>query len=170
VRCQARRRTSLRWRPAVPRTPGDRWRHGTPGPCCPGWSAPDADTVAIHFVADEGLSFYPDYHLLAELFADPALIARRRYHETLSGFLRDPDLSPEPLRRLAARDPAKASKIFARLLKRKRSFSWEADGEQLLRRHKPSYYDGTRRPRTVPLSDLLSDALRRSQQQPAKAR
>lgn len=120
----------------------------------------DADSVAIHFAAGEGLSFYPGYHLLEELFSDPALISRRRYRETLSGFLRDPDTSPEPLRRLAARDPAKASAVFARLLKRKRGFSWETDSEQLLRQHKPSYFDGgTLLPRTVPLSEPLSRAL-----------
>jgi hypothetical protein len=119
----------------------------------------DADSVAIHFVAGEGLSFYPDYHLLEELFSEPALISRRRYRETLSGFLRDPGTSPEPLRRLAARDPAKASTVFAKLLKRKRGFSWDTDGEQLLRRSKPSYFDSTPLPRTVPLSKLLSSAL-----------
>ncbi|MGE5288014.1 MAG: hypothetical protein ACM3ML_12585 [Micromonosporaceae bacterium] len=119
-----------------------------------------ADSVAIHFAAGEGLSFYPGYHLLEELFSDPALVSRRRYRETLSGFLRDPNTSPEPLQRLAARDPAKASTVFARLLNRKRGFSWDTDGEQLLRRHKPSYFDGTLLPRTVPLSEFLSDALR----------
>ena len=103
----------------------------------------DADSVAIHSLAGEGLSFYPDYDLLEELFSNPALISRRRYRETLSGFLGDPDISPEPLRRLAARDPAKASTVFARLLKRKQGFRWEADGEKLLRKHKPSYFDGT---------------------------
>jgi hypothetical protein len=118
-----------------------------------------ADSVALHFVADEGLSFYPDYHLLEELFGEPALISRRRYRETLSGFLRDPDTSPEPLRRLAARDPVKASTVFTRLLKRRRGFCWGTDGEELLRQSKPSYFDGTRLPRTVPLSDLLSSAL-----------
>jgi hypothetical protein len=117
------------------------------------------DSVAIHFAAGEGLSFYPGYHLLEELFSDPTLISRRRYRETLSGFLRDPGTSPEPLRRLAARDPAKASAVFARLLKPKRGFSWETDGEQLLRQHKPSYFDGTLLPRTVPLSEPLSRAL-----------
>jgi hypothetical protein len=80
----------------------------------------------------------------------------------LSGFLRDPDTSPEPLRRLAARDPAKASTVFARLLKRKRGFSWDADGEELLRRSKPRYFDGTQLPRTVPLSQPLSEALKRT--------
>src|SRR5258708_1057969 len=120
-----------------------------------------ADRVGIHFVAGEGLSFYPDYHLIEELFSDPRLISRPHYRETLSGFLRDPDSSPDPLRRLAARDPAKASKVFARLLKRNH-FSWDTDGEQLLRRSKPRYFDETPLPRTVPLSPLLSEALQRS--------
>ncbi len=126
-----------------------------------------AQSVAIHFVEGEGLSFYPDYHLLEELFSNPALISRRRYRERLSGFLADPDGSPEPLRRLAARDPAIASTVFARLLKRKRGFSWAADGEELLRRSKPRYFDGTVLPRTVPLSRTLSDALQRSRKAPA---
>jgi hypothetical protein len=124
-----------------------------------------ADSVAIHFVEGEGLSFYPDYHLLEELFASPALITRRRHRETLSGFLRDPGTSPEPLRRLADRDPAKASKVFAGLLKRKRGFSWNADGEELLRQSKPRYFDGTVLPRTVPLSDPLSAAYKRAHQE-----
>jgi hypothetical protein len=122
----------------------------------------DADSVAVHFVAEEGMSFYPGYYLLEELFANPALIARRRYREALSGCLRAPDTSPELLRRLAARDPAKASVVFARLLKRKRGFTWETDGEDLLRQHKPSYFDATQLPRTVVLSETLSTALRRA--------
>ena len=120
----------------------------------------DADSVAIHFAAGEGMSFYPRYHLLEELFGSPTLIARRPYREALSDCLRDPDASPELLRRLAARDPAKASKVFTRLLKRKQGFSWETDGETLLRQHKPAYFDGSLLPRTVVLSKPLSDALR----------
>jgi hypothetical protein len=139
-------------------------RPGTEPPPIASLDFPDdllaADSVAIHFAVGEGLSFYPDYRLLEELFSSPALISRRRYRETLSGFLRDPDTSPEPLRRLAARDPAKASAVFAKLLNRKRGFSWITDGEQLLRRHKPSYFDETLLPRTVPLSEPLSTALR----------
>lgn len=123
----------------------------------------DADSVAIDFVAGEGMSFYPRYHLLEELFSNPTLLARRPYREALSDCLRDPDASPELLRRLAARDPAKASTVFTKLLKRKRGFSWEADGEALLRKHKPSYFDGTLLPRTVVLSKPLSNALREAQ-------
>jgi hypothetical protein len=122
----------------------------------------DSGGVAIHFAQGEGLSFYPDYDLIEEVFANPALISRRRYRETLSGFLCDPDSSPEPLRRLAARDPDKTNTLFTKLLKRKGGFSWDTDGEALLRKHKPSYFDGSRLPRTVPMSERLSDALRQS--------
>lgn len=125
----------------------------------------DAGNVAIHFAEGEGLSFYPGYDLIEEVFSNPALIARRRYREALSGFLRDPDGSPEPLRRLAARDLAKTDAVFTRFLKRKRSFSWEAEGETLLRKNKPRYFDGTPLPRTVPLSSRLSAALRQAQSQ-----
>lgn len=116
-----------------------------------------AESCTIYF-ADEGLSFWPNYHLLDELFANPALITRRRHHETLSASLRDPELSPEARRRLAQRDRAKATKVFTGLLKHKRGFSWNADGEELLRRSKPGYFSGTVLPRTMPLSKLLSDA------------
>ena len=46
--------------------------------------------------------------------------------------------------------------MFTRLLKRKRGFTWNTDGEQLLRQHKPRYFDGTVLPRTVVLSEPLS--------------
>ena len=68
----------------------------------------------------------------------------------------------------AVYDPAKASAVFARLLKRKRGFSWETDGEQLLRQHKPSYFDGTLLPRTVPLSEPLSRALQHTHREPPR--
>ncbi|MEV6608761.1 hypothetical protein [Kutzneria sp. NPDC051319] len=64
----------------------------------------DSERVAIHFVPGEGLSFYPDFHLVEEAFTNPALLSRRRYREALTDLLRDPDTSPEPLRQLAARD------------------------------------------------------------------
>ncbi|AHH99858.1 hypothetical protein [Kutzneria albida] len=121
-----------------------------------------ADRVAIHFVPGEGLSFYPDFHLIEEVFANPALLSRRRYREALTDLLRDPDTSPEPLRRLAARDVSKANAVFENLLKRKRGFRWDTEGEALLRQHKPGYFDGSQLPRTVPLSKALSDAFQHS--------
>lgn len=120
----------------------------------------DAESVAIHFNKDEGLAFYLNFKWIEELFANPALVVRRPYREALSGHLRDEEISPEPLRRLADRDPSNAGQVFARLLKR-RGFTWEKDGEALLRTYKASYFDGSRLPRTVPLSRTLSDALER---------
>jgi hypothetical protein len=120
-----------------------------------------ADSVVIYSSADEGLSLYPEYRLLEDLFSDPKLIARRRYRETLTGYLEDPDAPPELIRRLAARDPDRASTVFTRLLRRKQGFRWETDGEELLRKHKPQYFDGTLLPRTVILPEPLSSAYRR---------
>jgi hypothetical protein len=120
-----------------------------------------ADSVVIYSSAEEGLSFYPDYRLLEKLFSDPKLMSRRRYRETLVGFLEDPDAPPELIRRLADRDPGRASAVFTRFLKRKQGFRWESDGEDLLRQHKPSYFDGTLLPRTVVLPEPLSNAYRR---------
>ncbi|MFI9387179.1 hypothetical protein [Kutzneria sp. NPDC052558] len=122
----------------------------------------DADRVAIHFVPGEGLSFYPDFDLIEDVFANPALLSRRRYREVLTSLLRDPDASPEPLRQLAARDLSKANAVFEKLLKRKRGFRWDTEGEALLRQHKPGYFDGSQLPRTVPLSKTLSDAFQHS--------
>jgi len=112
-------------------------------------------------VPGEGLSFYPDFHLVEEAFANPALLSRRRYREALTDLLRDPDTSPEPLRQLAARDQSSANAVFGKLLKRK-GFRWDTEGEALLRRHTPGYFDGLQLPRTVPLSKTLSDAFQRS--------
>jgi hypothetical protein len=145
----------------APRDQPDPGPSGTAPPDIPG-DLLAADTVAIHHVEGHGLSFYPDYHLIEELFADPALVLRRRHREAVSDFLRDPDTSPEPLRRLAERDPHKADQVFIKLLRPKRGFSWETDGEALLRKYKPGYFDGSQLPRTVPLSDLLTSAFRRS--------
>ncbi len=122
----------------------------------------DAPTVAVFFDVEEGLAFYPDFGLLEEVFEDPKLVIRQRYRETLTGFLRDPEVSPEPLRRLADRDHAKADAVFGRLLK-KRGFIWADHGEALLRKHKPGYFDGSRLPRNVVISPTLAEALQRVQ-------
>jgi hypothetical protein len=122
----------------------------------------DDEGVAIYHAGDEGLGLFPSYHLLDELFRNPAQISRPRYRDVLSNYLRDPDTPPEPLRRLAARDPAKASAVLGKLLKSKRGFSWDTDGEELLRRYKPSYFDGTRLPVTAPLSKPLAEAYKKA--------
>jgi hypothetical protein len=114
-------------------------------------------SVALHFVAEEGPYCYREYGKLEDLFTHPDLVTRPDYAAVLEHYLYSDWLSPVPLRRLAARDPQRASTVFAGLLKR-RGFSWEADGENLLRQYKPSYFDGSRLPRAMPLTGTLAAA------------
>lgn len=106
--------------------------------------------VGVIFDLEDGLGFYPGFGMAREAFAKPELIVRREYREIVSGYLRDEDASPVPLRRLADAEPDNASRLFAKLLK-KPSFSWETDGEALLRKHKPDYFANPPLPRTVPV-------------------
>jgi hypothetical protein len=84
-----------------------------------------------------GNCFWPEFGLLQETFANPALAARRRHRETVLGYLESPTISPLAFRRLAEPDPARATRVFRRVLRRP-GFSWERDGEALLRQYKAS--------------------------------
>ncbi|MEV0148636.1 MULTISPECIES: hypothetical protein [unclassified Nonomuraea] len=124
----------------------------------------EAESVALHFDPETGLSYYVDFGLLQELFADPALLARRRYRETLSSYLREDGVSPTPIRMLAERDPGNAGVVFRKLLKR-RDFSWERDGEALLREYKARYFDAPQLPTHIPVSEEMAEHVRRSRQE-----
>ncbi|WP_460362817.1 IS1096 element passenger TnpR family protein [Actinocorallia lasiicapitis] len=111
------------------------------------WDA--ADSVALIFDEVDGLGFYLHYAKAQRAFADPALIAKREFRDVVTAYLRD-EPSPVPISRLV-RDaaPADVDKVFQKLLN-KPGFGWDRDGEQLLRRHKASWYDDPPLPRTVP--------------------
>lgn len=53
---------------------------------------------------------------------------------------------------LAKQEPDLAGQVFARLLGKPR-FTWQRDGEALLRRYKPRFFDRTRLPGITPLSN-----------------
>jgi hypothetical protein len=135
--------------------PADTPGHEQPPPV-PSMSIPSelaqAESVGIMFDEVDGLTFLPDYRLLQDAFADPALLAGRRYRETVSGYLKSQTISPGVLRRLAEQDPDRAGKVFARLLGKPR-FTWQRDGETLLRRYKARYFNRTPLPCITPLSD-----------------
>jgi hypothetical protein len=116
-----------------------------------------ADTVGLIYDEIEGLGFYPDFGLFEETFADPALAAEREHRDAVLGYLHEPSISPLPFHRLAERDPARASQVFQRVLKKSR-FSWERDGEALLRKHKASFYEKPVLPSVMPVSEHLSRA------------
>ncbi|GAA2215670.1 hypothetical protein GCM10009850_111380 [Nonomuraea monospora] len=126
----------------------------------PGFTLPDdlldAETVAIHFDPETGISFYLESGLLQELFANPKLINRRRYRETPTSYLRSDDISPVAIKLLTDPDPDNAGVVFGKLLK-KTNFSWPEHGESLLRRYKARYFDEPQLPTTVPVSDTMAE-------------
>jgi hypothetical protein len=71
---------------ALARRPGRRRPPNLPGLDVPAFDFPpdlaDADTVGVIFDVD-GLNFYPEYGMLRDLFADPALAADKRYADVL---------------------------------------------------------------------------------------
>jgi hypothetical protein len=115
------------------------------------------ETVGVIYDQEDGLSFWPDLGLLDEAFANPDLVARGKHRRAVLSYLDSPGISPVPLRRLAERDPARASRVFAQVLKRP-TFSWERDGDALLRERKVSYFVQPPIPSIIPLSDRLTRA------------
>jgi hypothetical protein len=105
----------------------------------------DAETVAVIYDDDDGLGFYVDFGLLAEVFADPALLRRRVHRQRVLDYLDDDTIPPHVFRRLAARDEERASAVFRKLLQRP-GFDWARDGEELLRARKPQAFDRPPRP------------------------
>jgi hypothetical protein len=117
-----------------------------------------APTVALICDETEGLVFLANFRLVQEAFENPALAADWAHRQAVLGYLRDDSISALPFRRLAGTDTTRASQLFQRLLK-KPSFSWEHNGEALLRKHKPWCFETTPQPPVTPLSSELAEAL-----------
>ena len=115
-----------------------------------------SETVGLIYDEEDGLGFYADFGLVEAAFVDPDLARRRRHRERALSYLHDDSVEPMVLRRLADRDPDKASVLFRRLLKRPR-FDWGRDGEQLLRTTKAAYFARAPRPGVSPVSARLAD-------------
>ncbi|HZN20867.1 MAG TPA: hypothetical protein VFB84_22190 [Micromonosporaceae bacterium] len=140
--------------------PARRWprRRRTPTPVPTFDAGPDmadSETVGVIYDEVEGLSFYAELGLVEAVFADPQLLRQRRYKQHLLDYLDDDTVSPLPFRRLAGRDPAKASVLFQKLLRRPR-FDWGRDGESLLRERKAEFFDRPPQPSVTPISDRLT--------------
>src|SRR4051794_30861942 len=142
----------LREQPGAARRPS-----GTP---IPGVELPpemvESETVAFIYDEDDGLDFLAEFGLVEAAFADPDLLRRRRCREHVLSYLHDEGVAPMVLRRLADRDPDKASTLFRRLLKRPR-FDWARDGEKLLRSAKPDHFARPRLPTVTPVGERLAD-------------
>lgn len=119
----------------------------------------EPQTVALIYDEVEGLNFYADFALVAEAFANPQIVNRQSYRRTVQSYLKDGSILPLPFRRLAEQDTAKASRLFQLLLKRP-AFSWEADGEALLRCRKRAFFDKPALPSVTPLGDMALEHYR----------
>ncbi|TDU05338.1 hypothetical protein EDD99_3847 [Streptomyces sp. 846.5] len=123
----------------------------------------DSDTVGVIYDEVDGLNFYPDYGLLRDLFANPALPGRRLHQNLLRTYLREESIAPLPIRRLAAAYPATVDTVFRKVL-RNPGFTWGEHGEALLRRHKPWYYEHDPRPGVSVIGERLSELAAGSRQ------
>jgi hypothetical protein len=128
----------------------------------PAFSVPDdlasAPTVALAYDETEGLMFLANFALVREAFENPGLAADSEHRQAVLGYLKDDSISALPFRRLAGADTARASQLFRHLLD-KPGFSWERDGEALLRKHKPWCFGTKPLPPVTPLSSELAEAL-----------
>lgn len=115
----------------------------------------EADTVGVIYDEVEGLNYFANFGLVQQAFADPELAADREHRRAVLGYLKEPSISPLPLRRLAEPDPARASRVFRQVL-RQPGFSWERDGEALLRRYKASWFERPVVPSVVPVRSELT--------------
>ena len=113
-----------------------------------------AETVALIYDEAEGLKFLAEFGLVEAVFDDPELLADRDHQRAVLGYLNDDSVSPLPFRRLGRRHPEKASRVFQRLLK-KPTFSWEQDGESLMRRRKASFFAKPVLPCVAPASQAV---------------
>uniref|UniRef100_UPI0006844D34 hypothetical protein n=1 Tax=unclassified Streptomyces TaxID=2593676 RepID=UPI0006844D34 len=120
----------------------------------------DAETVAVIYDETEGLCYYADFGRLDALFADPALGRDRTHLTRLREYLNDDSVSPMVIRRLVQRHPDGADAVF-RMLLRKPAFTWERDGEALLRRRKKSHYEREPLPGMTPVGTRLAELLHR---------
>jgi hypothetical protein len=109
------------------------------------------------FDEQAGLNYYIDFGLVEETFTNPSLVRNHKHRKAVQVYLNDSSISPRLLNRLAERDPERASQVFQVILKKPR-FTWEKDGEALLRRSKARYYKHPVLPSVMPVSEPFARA------------
>lgn len=100
--------------------------------------------VAMIYDEAEGLAFFAGFDAFEDAFADPGVLSEPRYRQRVLDYLDDDSVSPLAFRRLAERDPDRASLVMQRVLRRS-TFDWRRDGEELMRERKASFH-----PRRLP--------------------
>jgi hypothetical protein len=171
--CRLRLFQTFEWRDETGETVAERSAAATGKPLDPDDfddsafdSLTDAATIGVIYDEIDGMTFYRDYGLLDEAFARPELLDDKAHREAVTEYLEAEDGSPVPFRRPAAAHPTTVDQLFRRLLRRN-DFTWERDGEELMRSCRPDYYTQEHFPHVSPLSPILAKAL---QQDPAAFR
>lgn len=118
-----------------------------------------AESVGLIYDEVEGLNFYRDFGRLDELFADPSLATDRRYGAQLRSYLQDESVSPLAIRRLVQRHPDGVDPVFRKALGKPR-FSWDRDGERMLRRRKKQFFLDEPMPSVSVLGERLVELLK----------
>jgi hypothetical protein len=120
----------------------------------------DFETVGIIYDETDGFVVVPEYGALRELFDDPALLADRAHADVLKAYLNEDAIPPLPLRRIAAGCPLEqVDAVYQRVLGN-RGFTWQANGDALLRKRKPFYYADEPTPGVAVLSDRVLELAR----------
>lgn len=149
------------WRGPDGKTPAEK-QHEMTGSVAPPPKFPRPEgfrsiaTVGIVYHEVEGMHFFPDYGPLVEVFEHPDLVADKAHRRLVQMYLNDPDMHPLAVRRLADPDPDRADRVLRTVLGR-RNFSWQRDGEPLLRRTKPGFFDVPSYPSVIAIGGRLSE-------------
>lgn len=112
-------------------------------------------SVGIIYDESDGFVVVPEYGMLRELFAKPALSADREHANVLRAYLREETIPPLPLRRIAAAFPPENVDFVFRKVLGSRNFTWRQHGENLLRKRKPSAFEDEPTPGVAVLSDRV---------------
>lgn len=119
----------------------------------------EAESLAVVYDEVEGLSYFAEFTAVAKPFTVPADQLSRTVLARLKDFLTDETVPPHLIRRLAAQYPDTVDQVFAALLGKPR-FSWTRDGEALLARKKPEFFDREPAPGITVTGTRLGQLLR----------
>lgn len=119
----------------------------------------EAESLAVVYDEVEGLSYFAEFAAVAKPFTVPADQLSRTVLARLKDFLNDETVPPHLIRRLAAQYPDTVDQVFAALLG-KPDFFWSRDGEALLARKKPEFFDREPTPSMTVTGTRLTQLLR----------
>jgi hypothetical protein len=108
-------------------------------------------TVAVIYDEAEGLGYFAGFADFEQAFSDPSVLGQHRYRQRVLDYLDDDSVSPLVFRRLAERDPDRASVVMRTVLGRS-TFDWCRDGESLMRERKASFFERPPLPCVLPVS------------------